>query len=316
MATWIQTSRDGSPYPPGLTHRDTARVVVYKNRVVLSGGFQYGGTAMQDLWWSGDGAKWTLATATTPYPVYTPITVHNGRIYSVGTDEIRYTEDLTTYTTVATTPFSDNLIESSLIGDFDGKMWLFLKDKIRYSTDGFSWNITPSVPWTGDLGNYSAIKHDGYIYVFSGSYETADAMPENGYASKTLPNKVWRTSDPINGAWTEYDAPWGPRLWPTAQSHNGFIYVVSGYNNLSAANYDDTWKCSTDMVCEKLETDALYLANTGAAGKYIDPELTNLSYTARHWPSLYSFNGHLRMCAGNRNPDPSGTVNDCWLLQE
>jgi hypothetical protein len=314
-ATWVQTSRDGSGIVPGFPHRDTARVIVYKNRAILSGGYQYGGAALRDLYWSGDGAKWTLAMATTPYPAYTPITVHDDKIFAVGTDKVRTSVNLTTWTDVATTPFSDNLIEAPLVGDFNGRMFLFLDDKIRHSADGVTWEVA-AAPWPGTLRNYSAIKHGGYVFVFGGSTPIVDAMPELGYGDRTSVNKVWRTDDPANGTWTEYDAPWAARLWPQATSNGDHIYMVSGYSNHGAANFDDVWKCTSDMVCERLTTRALYLANTGAPGKYIDPKLTNLSYTPRHWPSLFSLNGRVMMCAGNRNPESPGTVNDCWELQE
>ncbi|MDP2120049.1 MAG: hypothetical protein Q8K28_09115 [Hoeflea sp.] len=314
-ATWVQKSREGAAISPGFPHRDTSRVVVYRGRVILSGGYQYGGTALQDLYWSGDGFRFNLALATTPYPVYTPLTVHDDKLFAVGSDKIRTSVNMTTWTAVATTQFADSLIEASLVGDFNGRMFLFLDDKIRHTADGVTWEVA-SVPWTGVLRNYSAIKHDGYIFVFGGSKPGADPMPELGYADRTSVNKVWRTDDPINGTWTEYDAPWAARLWPQGVSSGGNFYMVGGYNNMAATNHDGVWRCTTVMACERLTTTALYLANPESASKYIDPRLKPLSYSPRHWPAVFSLNGRVMMCAGNRNPDGPGTVNDCWELQD
>lgn len=295
---WEMVRADGTS---GIPHRDSARSFPYNNRQWISNGYVYGGGARRDLYVSGSGYDWSVVNSATPYPAYSPIVPHDGKLFIVGPQKVQTTFDGLSFTTISeTSPIRGYFEEAPIIGDFvasgetAAKIYLFLSDGVRYSENGTTWS-NAAAPWDSSYLNYVGIAFNGTVYIMGGDVTQANHPAEAGDPGKTSVNHVWSSDKPEDpNSWVMTPAPWNARMWPSLAVHEDAIWMTGGYSNVIDINYSDTWRFD------------------GSTWRKI---WTERDYPSRHAATMYSMNGELFMVAGNRNPDVGQTMSDVWVLR-
>jgi hypothetical protein len=289
---------DGLP-DSGLTPRDSAAVFEFGGRLWMSDGYKPGNIQTDDMLVSANGYRWERINADLPYAKFSPIGVHDGKIWVVD-DLVRHTIDGVNYSTVPSTNVPPLAIESPIVS-LGGKMHFIGRVGFAYSSaDGTSW-VHSRLPWGDRKGDAFAF-YNGRIYAMGGAEWRVNSPPERGYPDMTSLNEVWSTDDPENPeAWVNHgQAPWTPRMWPGLGVHDGHLYLFGGYDNFNndapeSYNFSDTWRMDESGAWERLE-------------------LTASIPDGRHAPSLYSRNGRLMLACGNSNRNGS-VRSDVWELR-
>jgi hypothetical protein len=284
--------REVTPEQNPLTIRDSARGFAYGGKVWIAGGYTVGNVPRRDLLSSDDGIHWSVVNPATPFAAYSPITAHEGKIVA-------------TYPNFMTSQNGIEWIEEETIGDtpplssekpivsYNGDL-VILSDRGTYIKEGNRWLLVEN-PFVNHLA-FSAVVHDGKLYVVGGAVKIPSQDPERGYQEFTSLNEVWVTDDPGDpAAWKQLvsDAEWRDRMWPGLVSHEGWLYVIGGWVNKIGENTSSVWRSADGSAWERVPTKALP--------------------PARHAPTVFSHGGKIILCAGNTNRGTS-VQNDIWAL--
>lgn len=287
--SWVKIA-DASGFPK----RDCAVGFKHNGRLWLSGGYDTGGIDYRDLYIASDSSSFSKVGSTTPYNAYAPICSHAGWIYVLNASLMR-TQNGTTYETIATnnTPVFSG--QSPLLS-FKEKLVQVRSDSVQI-LDGDTWGSYAS-PWPVPRSFYAAAVFNGRIYAGCGATTNQPNTPaEAGYPAFTSYGDLYSTSTPEDSqSWVKHDVPYSPRMWPAMHSFGDHLYLVGGYNNLKiATNFDDTYRMNNAGNFARVNTAS--------------------SFTARHAPSLWDWNGRLILGAGNTSTG-TGTQCDIWELRE
>jgi hypothetical protein len=232
--------------------------VTFAGRMWRMGGFEKKGNRflpISEIWSSLDGRNWTLAIAAPAWRARGggALVVHNGKLWLLGGTQHQKNEgDQPTFNDVWSTE------------------------------NGVDWTeVTPEAPWKA-RAFHSAIEHDGRIWIIGGGHWGK---------SPILYNDVWSSSDGIN--WEEHasEAAWRGRIWATAASYAGLIWVMGGFIAKPRSGANDIWY-STD-------------------GSNWNPYLSTPKWPPRVSLCSIVFNDRLWILAGS-NGD---YINDVWTLK-
>jgi len=202
--SWVQVA----PEAPWL-HSDLPMSVVFKKRMWMMGGWYNGRlpghSASNAVWSSTDGANWKLATAKAGWSprLAAAVVEFKGRMWMLGGTEDYY------------------------FGDRKS-----LKNDVWSSADGRTWTLaTANAAWA-PRAYHQALVHDGKIWVFGGG----NYVPE--YEAF---NDVWSSPDGIHWTQVTAAAPWSPRLWFSAVTYRGRMWVLGGWSKVPEQNWGDVW---------------------------------------------------------------------------
>jgi hypothetical protein len=281
--------------PSGFTARDTAPVFEFDHHLWMSEGYTLDTKGTNDLLRSKSGTKWTVVNSATPYEAYSAICPFGRWIYIVDS-KVRRTRDGVNF----------QILDAQNPHRFEPEMTMLeLNEKLHmFGTEAVTHLCPKSLrftetayPWSKRTF-FTVVKFGNRIFIVAGAKPRTNEPPEKNYQDRISLNEVWSTANPENQAsWTQHSAPpWLPRMWPSLTSHKGRLYLVGGYNNRDATNFDDTWRSSDGSSWEKLP-------------------IFN-KFTARHASSLHSWRGRLLMFGGNINQsgDDGYYQPDIWVL--
>lgn len=210
----VWSSSDGVDWTQVLVeapwrHSDLPMTVTFDGRMWLMGGWYNGRLpgheASGEVWSSGDGESWEQITAAAGWSprLAGGLVVHRGRMWLLGGTENYY--------------FGD---EKSL------------KNDVWSSADGRQWQLeTPAAPWS-PRAYHAAVVHGGKIWVLGGG----NYVP--GYHASS---DVWCSEDGVQWEQVTDQAPWHPRLWFSAVSYRGQLWVLGGWSNDPSRNWGDVW---------------------------------------------------------------------------
>jgi hypothetical protein len=153
------------------------------------------------------------------------------------------------------------------------------------STDGRSWTMEcEAAPWSARQLFANVVVHDGQLWVLGGGITSYH--PFRAYSD------VWRSPD--GQSWTRVTeaAPWPARIWSSAVSYRGRLWLFSGFRSEPDwTNLDDVWYSADGQTWHCLATAHVW--------------------SARHEVSPYVHQDRLWVVAGNAWP----LQDDAWSLE-
>ncbi len=272
-----------APFSP----RDTAEGIVFQNKLWLSNGYYHGNKLSRDLWSSSNGIEWTLANSETPYDGYSEMVVFDHKMWAIKGSVWNSSDGTTWNRILEETPFGVRGYGEVVV--HQNKMWqLGSGADVWSSTDGIRWKIELQEAPFGARTAAGVAVHNGKIWLMGGYLTEPNDPPEKGYEKFTTLNDVWCSEDGIRWDRVKEYAPWSLRMWFGCEVFEDRIWVLGGYSNREAMNLGDVWS-SEDGVDWKQESGG---------------------FSPRHEPTVYNFQGHLWLVAGNEWP----VLNDVWRL--
>ena len=286
---------DGLSPPQRATAAVTVRLA--KHGIFVLGG--NGGSGMNDVWSSVDGAVWMQEKADNnefwPARDEHQVVAHNGRLYVLGGHSGGRTSDVwssvdgktwTEETAAADWPSRQGhqaLVHNGRMYVLGGQSAYGRESDVWSSVDGKTWTEeTAAAGWSGRYG-HQAVAYNGRLYVLGGFGKSSGLINTNL-------NDVWSSVDGKN--WTlekEHNnaVGWVGRTGHQVVSHNGRMYVLGGQSD--GGRTSDVWS-SVD-------------------GKSWRPEKENDSngWTARYRHQVVSRYGEMYVLGGNNS-----FLNDVW----
>ncbi|MCA9037186.1 MAG: galactose oxidase [Planctomycetaceae bacterium] len=289
--------------------RDSSGEVVYRDQLWLMGGwFDSYSAPPRDVWRSSDGRKWHKVTDEAPWtfsdlPMTTVFSERmwlmggwrNGRLEGHGaTSEVWSSQDGADWKLeTSSAGWSPRLAAG--IASHNGRMWIAggtenyyfgdassLKNDVWSTSDGATWQLeTDSAPWSA-RAYHQLVSHDGKLWVIGGG----NYVPE--YHAT---NDVWCSSDGRHWQQVTANAPWEPRLWFSAVSWKGHLWVIGGWSNHPSVNRNDVWFSKDGLTWKQLESSN--------------------RWKERHEHSVWVHGDRLFLGAGHAQP----LSNEVWSLQ-
>lgn len=313
----VQTG--GPAYPAGtitwqrmtkaaaFSHRDSALTFKLGSRQFIARGYQLNTVLLNDIWSSASGIDYSLVNANPSYEEFSHVTALDGKIYAFKTKMYESEDGGQTFTEIlADLPWGQLSGDAPVIVH-NGKLLAFYStgNSPVGGTEGVwefdpvavEWWLICAAPWGARMVP-AVTEFDGDLYLYGGFRNVSNVPPEIGYPDKTSLNDVWKSTDGgLTWAQIVEVMPCQPRIWPAFIEHLGRLYLLGGYDNVSAAhsNYADTWVSDDGVSWQQLIA--------------VQP------YLQRHAPVAYVFNGELFLVSGNANAAaPTQTLNDIWKL--
>jgi hypothetical protein len=232
--------------------------VAFAGRMWRMGGFvekENRSFPISEIWASVDGRNWTLATAKPAWEARGggALVVHNEKLWLLGgTRHPRNEGDQQTLSDVWSTE------------------------------NGVDWTLVIlNAPWK-PRAFHTAVAHDGKLWIMGGGH----------WGKKPLASRdVWCSFDGINWEQRANEAAWPGRIWATAASYNGLLWVMGGFISKPRGSANDIWY--------------------SADGSNWYPYLASKVWSPRSAHSSIVFNGRLWVLAGS-NGD---YFNDVWTLK-
>lgn len=183
---------------------------------------------------------------------------------------------------------------AAAVVEFRGRMWLLggtenyyfgdrksLKNDVWSSADGRTWTLATANAGWAPRAYHQAVVHDGKIWVFGGG----NYVPEyQGF------NDVWSSPDGIHWTQVTAAAPWPARLWFSAVTYRGQMWVLGGWSRVPETNWGDVW----------------YSAN----GRDWTRLTANVIWKERHEHSAYVLGDRIWVAGGHAKP----LSNEVWSL--
>lgn len=237
--------------------------VVFDNKMWVIGGYDsFSSEGLKnDVWYSDDGANWTLAITNAPFSSRSGHTavVFDNKIWVIGgveeaainKNDVWFSADGVNWSLATNTaPFSARHEHTSVI--FDDKLWVIggLSDNgferdVWYSTDGVTW--VPATQEASFSGRYrhSSVVFDDKIWVVSGS-------------EISIFNDVWYSTD--GTSWTLFteDFPFLGREMHSSVVFDNKLWIIAGRgttegnpaisrrNDMHYSLDGTTWNTATD----------------------------------------------------------------------
>lgn len=293
----------------GWRPRDSSGELVFGNRLwVLGGWFDSFSAPPRDVWSSADGVTWTEVTGNAPWKYSDlPMTTvfrdrmwlmggwYNGRLEGHGaTNEVWASADGRDWQQVTDAAGWSPRLAGGLV-EFQGKLWVLggtenyyfgdrtsLRNDVWNSDDGKHWTqVTEQAGWSA-RAYHQAVVHAGRIWVLGGG----NYVPE--YSAM---NDVWSSDDGRNWRLETDSAPWSPRLWFSAVSWKGYLWVLGGWSNNPYKNHGDIWYSRDGRDWRQLQCSEVW--------------------KERHEHSAFVFQDRLWVAGGHAQP----LTNDVWSLE-
>jgi hypothetical protein len=250
---WIAVERSAK-WPP----RDSAAVFSHNNRLWLYGGFSSNdGHPLRDGWSSADGLNWRREFVDAPWTHSSPgmSAVFNGKMWLLGGliqsgKEFRPANQIWSSSDGAVWKLAtDNAAWEPRIGatvvEFKQKLWLMggttrVRDPdglasfndVWISGDGVDWaRVNAAAPWA-PRAFHACVVHDGKIWIMGGGYWAKQPG---------LFGDIWNTDDGITWQRVTRKASWSGRIWSTASSYAGMIWVMGGFIEKPRGDANDIW---------------------------------------------------------------------------
>jgi hypothetical protein len=184
--------------------------VVFNNKMWVIGGTPvngYDADCLNDVWYSTNGADWTLAT---------------------GNAEFQQRFSFRTY-------------------DFNNKIWVIGGVDSSHNMYNDVWNSSDGVTWTQITANanfigrnsYSGFVFNNYMWVIAG-YDDLTSKDYNNCSYSGEANDVWRSSNGVDWELVTGNAGFSPRTAQTAFTADGKMFIGMGYDDCVNLN-DDLW---------------------------------------------------------------------------
>jgi Kelch motif len=292
----------------GWQPRDSAGEVVFKDRLWIFGGwFDSFSAPPRDVWSSPDGKAWTQVSGQAPWKSSDlPMTlVFNNRIWLLGgwyngrlpghhaSSEVWSSSDGRAWERVTSQAgWSPRLAAGAVV--FKGRMWILggtedyyfgtarsLKNDVWSSADGKTWRRDTAAAGWSPRAYLAAVVHDGKIWVLGGG----NYVPEYEAHSD-----VWCSPDGAHWNQVTSAAPWSPRIWFSAVVYRDRIWVLGGWSNHPARNWNDVWY--------------------SADGRHWTLLRSRVVWKARHEHSAYVFQDRIWVAGGHAQPLSS----EVWSL--
>jgi hypothetical protein len=292
----------------GWQPRDSQGEVVYKDRMWIFGGwFNSFAAPPRDVWSSGDGKTWTQVTNDAPWlHSDLPMSIafknrmwmmggwYNGRLEGhSASSAVWSSEDGAKWTQVTPKAGWSPRIAAAIV-EFRGRMWILggtedyyfgdqrsLKNDVWSSVDGRTWTqATANAGWS-PRAYHQAVVHAGKIWVFGGG----NYVP--GYEAK---NDVWSSEDGVHWKQVTSAAPWPARLWFSAATYRGRMWVMGGWSKVPETNWGDVWYSKDGKDWTQLKS--------------------KVSWKERHEHSVFVFQDKLWVAGGHAKPLSS----EVWSL--
>ncbi|MCC6590258.1 MAG: galactose oxidase [Bryobacterales bacterium] len=280
--------------------RDSQGELVLNNRMwILGGWFDSYHAPPRDVWSSANGKDWTLVTQNAPWlHSDLPMSIsfrnkmwmmggwYNGRLpgHSAsnavwsskdGRDWVKETDNAGWSPRIA-----------APIVEFKGKMWILggtedyyfgdkksVKNDVWHSSDGKHWTqATPNAGWA-PRAYHQAVVHKGRMWVFGGG----NYVPEYEHY-----NDVWSSEDGVHWTQVTSAAPWHARLWFSATTYRGRMWVLGGWSKVPDQNWGDVWFSDDGKAWTQLKS--------------------HVSWKERHEHSVFVFQDKLWIAGGHARP--------------
>jgi hypothetical protein len=232
--------------------------VAFGGRIWRMGGFvkrENRFLPISEIWASMDGRNWTLATAKPAWEARGggALVVHNEKLWLLGG-----------------TRHPTNEGDQPTLND----VWS--------TENGINWTrVIPNAPWK-PRAFHTAVAHDGQLWIMGGGHWGNNP---------SLYRDVWCSFDGINWEERSSEAAWPGRIWATAASYNGLLWIMGGFIGKPGGGANDIWY--------------------SADGSNWYPYLASKVWGPRSAHSTVEFNGQLWVLAGS-NGD---YFNDVWVLK-
>jgi hypothetical protein len=179
--------------------------------------------------------------------------------------------------------------------EFRGRMWILggtedyyfgdrksLKNDVWSSADGKNWTLATADAGWAPRAYHQAVVLDGKIWVFGGG----NYVPE--YQAF---HDVWSSEDGVHWTQVTAAAPWAPRLWFSAVSYQGHMWVLGGWSRVPETNWGDVWYSKNGKDWTRLTAGTIW--------------------KERHELSAYVHNGKIWVAGGHAKPLSS----EVWSLR-
>ncbi len=293
----------------GWKPRDSSGEVVFQDRLwILGGWFDSFSPPPRDVWSSADGVVWEEVLHEAPWRYSDlPMTVTfrdrmwlmggwtNGRLEGHGaTSEVWASANGKDWERVAEKAGWTPRLAGGLV-EFRDRLWILggtenyyfgdrnsLKNDVWSSADGRDWKCETMAAEWAPRAYHQAVAHAGRLWVFGGG----NYVPE--YSAM---NDVWSSADGVHWQLETANAPWHPRLWFSAVSWKGCLWVLGGWSNHPHRNHGDVWYSRNGKDWLQLECGTIW--------------------KERHEHSAWIFQDRLWIGAGHAQPLSS----EIWSLQ-
>lgn len=204
------------------THGDLSATTVHDNRMWLVGGWADGrlpsASATNEVWSSAEGVHWQRHPAA-------PWSARLGG---------------------AAASFRGSLWITGGVADFHNGTADSLRNDVWRTVGGDSWVlVTPHAPWAR-RAYHQLVAHSGRLYLLGGG----NYAP--GYEAR---NDVWSTEDGVAWRLETGSAPWSPRIWFSAVSYRGYLWILGGFSDGPYRNWGDIWYSRDGRRWVRYETD-------------------------------------------------------------
>jgi hypothetical protein len=288
--------------------RDSQGELVFNKRLwILGGWFNSYEAPPRDVWSSADGKTWTEVTKSAPW-IHSDLAMtltfkhqmwkmggwYNGRLPGhSASSAVWSSRDGAKWTQVTPKAGWTPRIAAGLV-EFRGRMWILggiedyyfgdarsLKNDVWSSADGRTWKQETADAGWSPRAYHQAVVHGGKIWIFGGG----NYVPE--YEAR---NDVWSSEDGIHWTQVTKAAPWPARLWFSAVTYRGHMWVAGGWSREGNTNRGDVWYSNDGKNWTQLKSD--------------------VRWKERHELSMFVFHDKLWIAGGHAKP----LSNEVWSL--
>jgi len=248
--------------------------LVYDNKMWVMGGWDSSAVRLNDVWYSTDGANWTLAIDHAGWSarVSHASIVYDNKMWVMGGDngslinDVWYSNNGKDWIrATAAAGWSPRFDHGAIV--YDNKMWVIAgaytaggaaENDVWYSTDGVNWiraTFNP-LPWTPRF-DHALLVYNNRMWLMGG----------NGGG---LRRDVWSSTDGVNWALATANAAWSPRMELTAVVYSNKMWVMGGDNG-SPTN--DVWYSANGVNWNRATAAASWSARTGQTSVVYDDKM-------------------------------------------
>lgn len=268
---WVRETA-GAPWQA----RDSQGETVFGGRMWLFGGwFNSFEAPPRDVWSSADGRSWRHETGTAPW-LHSDLPMSltfGGRMWMMGgwyngrlpghsaSNAVWSSRDGKEWRQeTARAGWSPRLAAATV--EFRGRMWILggtedyyfgdrksLKNDVWSSADGKTWTMATADAGWAPRAYHQAVVLDGKMWVFGGG----NYVPE--YQAY---NDVWSSEDGVHWTQVTAAAPWPPRLWFSAVSYQGHMWVLGGWSRVPETNWGDVWYSKNGKDWTRLTAETIW----------------------------------------------------------
>lgn len=240
--------------------RDSQAVVIFKNKLWLSGGVQGGKVTPppiyetivhpSDLWVTSDLKKWELVTDKVPWGQRRSMAIveYRGKLWLMGGWDKKYGETKNDIWTsdngtdwklfTASAPWAPREGHTLLI--YKDKMWIFggvdyynhqkRFNDVWYSENGKDWTeATANAPWSP--------RYDHTVVVYKDKLWLIGGMT----TGNSIYKDVWVSEDGANWTLVTDSPPWLPRHGHFSTDYKGLLWIIGGWCEEKDKGLNDTW---------------------------------------------------------------------------